>query len=78
MKPVSFEGCNVVYAKDQPEYLPLPVRKTKDSEGMATSCWSASFRERLSILVHGRVYLHQMTFNQPLQPVMINVSGDPI
>lgn len=25
MKPVEFPGVNVVFAKDQPEYIPLPA-----------------------------------------------------
>nr|UVY42675.1 MAG: hypothetical protein [Bacteriophage sp.] len=27
MKPVEFPGVNVVFAKDQPEYMPLPAMK---------------------------------------------------
>ena len=27
MKPVEFPGVNVIFAKDQPEYMPLPAMK---------------------------------------------------
>ena len=30
MKPVEFPGVNVVFAKDQPEYVPLPAMKVPD------------------------------------------------
>lgn len=31
MKPVEFPGVNVVFAKDQPEYVPLPAMKVPDA-----------------------------------------------
>ena len=68
MKPIKFKGYNVVYAENQPEYIPLPVYK--DSEGTVTSCWKFTLLERLKILFGSRLYWTQMTFNQPLQPVL--------
>jgi hypothetical protein len=66
MKPIEFEGQNGVFAKDQPEYLPLPGHITK--EGVVTSCWKLSVKERLQILLHGKIWFHTHTFNHPLQP----------
>jgi hypothetical protein len=74
MKPIYFKEHNVVFAKDQKEYLPLPAHK--DDDGVVTSCWRFSFLERLKVLFVGRVYLSQMTFNQPLQPQLPKVSFD--
>ncbi len=70
MKPARFAHANSTYAEDQPEYLPLPAHKTPD--GIVTSCWTLSFKERLRVLIHGQVFLSQMTFNQPLQPVLLD------
>ena len=67
MSPIEFEGQNVVYAKDQPEYLPLPAHKSP--QGTVTSCWKLMWRERMSVLFCGRVYLTLLTFNEPLQPI---------
>jgi hypothetical protein len=67
MKPVTFPSQNVVYAENQPEYIPLPAYRSKD--GHVTSCWKFSWRERLRILFGARLYWTQMTFNEPLQPV---------
>jgi hypothetical protein len=72
MKPINFKESNCVYAKDQKEYLPLPVYKTKDGE--VTSCWKFSFFERIKILFTGKVYLTLLTFNNPLQPQIIKTS----
>ena len=60
-----------VYAKDQPEYEPLPV--FRDDDGTVLSRWRLTWRERLRVLLTGDVYLFQMTFGQPLQPVMLQV-----
>jgi hypothetical protein len=69
MKPVEFPQQNVVFAKDQPEYLPLPAFKTHDGE--VTSCWGMTWRERLRVLLTGRIYISNLTFNHPLQPQIV-------
>lgn len=69
MKPVEFEEANMVFAKDQPEYLPLPAYiHPMDPHGTVVSCWQMTWRERLRVLWSGRLYLSVLTFNQPLQP----------
>ncbi len=78
MKPIIFRGMNVTYAKDQPElYKPLPAKKWPGEHGIVTTKWKANLWERISFLVCGRIYLHQMTFNQPLQPVILNFIDQP-
>lgn len=66
MKPIEFPEQNCVYAKDQPEYLPLPVHKTP--EGEVISCWVLTWRERLKVLLRGRIWWSVLTFNHPPQP----------
>jgi hypothetical protein len=67
MMPIEFAEKNCVFAKDQPEYLPLPAHKT--SEGEVISCWSLNLRERFKIFWIGRVWLRVLTFHNPLQPL---------
>ena len=74
MKPIEFNNQNVVFAGDQDEYNNLPAFKGPDGE--AISCWRLSFFERLWVLFSGKIWLRTMTFNGPLQPVMIQL-GDP-
>jgi len=71
MKPINFNEVNVVFAKNQPEYLPLPSHKTGD--GIVTSCWGMTFLERLKVLWSGHIWVQNMTFNKPLQPQKISV-----
>jgi predicted amidohydrolase len=68
MKPIEFPESNVVYAKDQPEYIPLPVFKADTPEGQCISCWELTFTERLRILFTGKLWVSLMTFNKPLTP----------
>lgn len=68
MKPIEFPEANVVFAKDQPEYTPLPAFKANTPEGECISCWQLSFSERLRLLFTGKLWVSLMTFNGPLQP----------
>lgn len=61
------------YAKNQPEYQSLPVHRFED--GTVLSRWRLTWRERLRVLIAGDIYLYQMTFNQPLQPVMMQAEA---
>ncbi len=77
MKPISpiipgIKLPEVVYAKDQPEYQPLPVFKSED--GTVLSRWHLSWKERLVAFLKGDVYLFVSTFNNPLQPVFLQVT----
>ena len=77
MKLIEFEEQTVVFAKDQPEYNPLPAYKYKDDdEGEIVFCWEMNvklgWRERFKILFSGvfsrHLWHHVLTFNQSLQP----------
>ena len=59
----------VIYAKNQPEYNPLPAHRTED--GVVTTRWHLSIIERLRILIGGSIWLSMCTFNHPLQPVKL-------
>lgn len=72
MKPIEFEGHNIVYAKDQKEYIPLPAFRDKD--GGVVTCWELTPEERLEIFNTGKLWLKTLTFNQPLQPICPSVS----
>jgi hypothetical protein len=63
---------DAIYAKDQPEYIPLPAHRVADSRGTVVTRWRVSFAERLRILFYGDIWLTLLTFHQPLQPVMLD------
>lgn len=65
MKPIEFPEQTMVWAKDQPPYQPLPAYV---NETETISCWRLTWRERLRVLVGGRLWLRQMNFGSALQP----------
>jgi hypothetical protein len=71
MKPVTFPEANTTYGANQPEYLPLPCYRNR--QGDATSCWQLSWLERITAFCTGRVFVRQLTGNQPLQPICASV-----
>jgi len=73
MKIIEFKHQNIVYAKDQSEYKPLPALKLDTQEGEVISCWKMSLKERLIVLFTGRVWLCLLSFNKPLTPSFMAV-----
>ena len=71
MNPIKFKECNVTFAKDQPEYLPLPAYKTDD--GDITTCWELNNHDIEQLMETRKLYLQILTFNKPLQPIKMSV-----
>ncbi len=76
MKPTSpvIPGSNVteiIYAEQQPEYIPLPSIRTPD--GIVLSRWELSDEELARVVQTRSVYLALHTFNNPLQPIQLGV-----
>lgn len=72
MKLIEFPEHNIVYAKDQPQYWPLPAYKVpNDMRGQMICCWYLSWIERIKMLFTGRIWHSVYTFNKPLQPQMM-------
>jgi hypothetical protein len=65
MKPAEFPEINTNVAEHQEEYLTLPAFF---ANGVTISCWRLSWRERLSVLFKGKLWLMQMNGDQLLQP----------
>lgn len=73
MQPVEFEGQNIVFGKNQPEYQPLPAHVNIET-GLVISCWELSEQEVEIILKTKRIYFGSMTFGDPLQPQRASVT----
>ena len=66
-----FQPHEIVYAKDQPEYNPLPVHRNR--RGVVLSRWKLTDEEREAIANGADVWLYVYTFNQPLQPLRLEI-----
>lgn len=73
MKPIPFKGCNVVVAKDQPQYNPMPGLSFGDDDGTKLFCYQLTWKERITILLTGKLWQFMLTFNQPQQPQRFTV-----
>lgn len=76
MTPKEFPEQNVIFAKDQPEYNPLPA--FKDEKGNVVTCWDLSDEEIERLIQTKTIYLTVKTFNNPLQPVFITTEFEEV
>lgn len=73
MRPCKFEGANVMYGANQPEYVQLPAEYLGGQHGQINTCWELSGEEVERIRLTGQIWLSVLTFGQPLQPVLLSV-----
>lgn len=76
MKPHSpvipgMEMMETVYAKDQPQYVPLPT--LKNSEHQILARFKLTDKERTDLFEGADIYVCVLTYGHPLQPFMISV-----
>lgn len=64
----------VIIAKDQPQYMPLPALCT--ASGKVLTRWSFTHEERRAIALGADLYLCILACHQPLQPILMEVSNE--
>jgi hypothetical protein len=83
--PAPYGWSKVTFAKNQPQYQPLPSLRNSGPSGDVMSRWRLTWRERLLILCGRDVWLNVLTFGNVcrhcgtytgLKPVQMWV-GDP-
>ena len=74
MQPLNFDGANIVFGANQPEYQPLLAEFVgKPETGQINTCWELSPDELKQIQETGKIWVSILTFGQPLQPVLVSV-----
>lgn len=71
---MQIKEVNETFAKDQPEYQPLPAFVDPGPQGAVISCWQLSFKERIKILFTGKLWLSLWSFHNPLTPSLPTVN----
>jgi hypothetical protein len=71
------EKHEVVYAKDQPEYIPLRCLRANTAMREVLSRWTLTPEQRQMVAEGADIFLELSTFGYPLQPIRIQVSADP-
>ena len=69
MKPIEFKESNTVFGKGQKEYQPLPALKFDNGEVL--TCWHLTWKEVFRLIFTRKVWVAQLSFNQPLQPQFV-------
>jgi hypothetical protein len=71
------ESQEVVYAKDQPKYIPLRTLKSRSPQGAVLSRWTLTPEQRKAVTEGADIFLELLTFHRPLQPIRIAIGkGD--
>lgn len=78
MKPIKFPEANITFAENQPEYQPLPAFIKDNPQGETVSCWQLSFKERIKILITGKLWVSLWTFNKPLTPMYFTTKKEEL
>lgn len=71
MELVEFPEQTFVIARDQPQYNPMPAHI--DIAGVVTCQWKLSWKERLKIVLSGKIWHQIHTFGRPVQPQRLDV-----
>ncbi len=74
MKAVRFKECNVKFAASQPQYKTLDALRIDNDRADVITCWKPNFMERIRLLFGGKVWLTLLTFNNPLQPILLSTN----
>lgn len=79
MKPISpvipgYESAEVIFAKDQPEYLPLPALRLDDPSNPIVSRWTFTKEERARVAAGSDLLLTQYIFEDLFHPLHLEVT----
>lgn len=79
MESIDFPGANCKIAEGQSEYVTLHAKArlafvTPEKQAITlTFCWRLSWRERLALLLGGKLWHSVLTFGDNLQPQFLSV-----
>lgn len=71
------ESHEVVFARDQPQYIPLRCLRAETPEGDVMSRWTLTPEQRKAVTDGADIFLTLQTFGNPLQPILVAVSDSP-
>ena len=74
MNLIKFSEVNVIIAKNQSEYLPMPAYIADDEYGTTTICWKLTIKERIKLLITGKIWHQILTFKKAMQPQILSVT----
>lgn len=73
MKAIEFPQQNIIVAKDQPEYQPLPARISGSPDGMMAVCYQFTFWEIVKLIFTRKLWIETLTFHRGVTPLRPSV-----
>lgn len=73
MKAIEFPEQTLIIAKNQPQYIPLPVHARADEAGTLVACYEFDEAERAKIAAGGKLWVSVLTFGDKLQPMRLEL-----
>lgn len=71
---VGLQAKEKIFAKNQPEYMPLPALVSEDKRRIVTTRWELTAKDRAEIAAGADVFISLMTFGHPLQPLLVYIA----
>jgi hypothetical protein len=68
------EDKEVVYAKEQPQYIPLRTLVSAGPDRKVYSRWTLTAEQRKRVADGADVFLELLTFGHPLQPIRMAIA----
>ncbi len=75
MRPVAFPEANCVLTAPEGSQGVLPLTVYRDDAGHLVSMWRPTWRERLSVLFYGKIWLHFFGARTH-SPVLLTATSD--
>jgi len=69
------ESKEIIYAKDQPEYIPLRTLVSAGPDRKVISRWTLTNEQRKAVAEGADIFLQLLTFGRPLQPILMAVGS---
>jgi hypothetical protein len=69
-----FEDKEIVYAKDQPQYIPLRTLVSAGPDRKVLSRWSLTDKQREAVAKGADIFLELSTYRKPLQPIRMMIA----
>jgi len=77
MTAKDFKGANLFIANDQEQYETLPAQHDPKA-GTIAYCMELTEAERQAVYATGEIWIKQLTFNGPMQPIFMTVRKEDI
>ena len=78
MKAIEFKEQNGALSRKDSPLRPIPIFKDPSEKAQVVSCWKLSFKERMRLLLLGKLWVSIITYNNPVQPSLFSTRKEDV